>query len=358
MPVINIHSILRDYRVNIGPAGDFLEELLSLEHKTFLVDENLWRHHSQGILRGLTPAETTILPALEERKTLEGVKEIYDGILGRSAKRNLTLVTIGGGILQDVTGFAASTIYRGVKWFFMPTTLLAQADSCIGGKTSLNYKGYKNLVGSFYPPMAVWIDPYFLGTLKTQDFYSGLGEVVKLHIMGGELKIRQLLKDFDSIRNRDVNALQGAIQTSLEIKKTYITDDEFDQGKRNMLNYGHCFGHALESVTDFRIPHGQAVVIGMILANIIASKRHLLSEERNRFMENKLLLPTLQTKILPGDLQPDLVIKAMMQDKKRTGSGLVLVMIDDADEMVRVDNLEEREAREALDLFGEKVMLR
>jgi 3-dehydroquinate synthase len=358
LSVINIHSILRDYQVHIGPAGDFLKELLSLEHKIFLVDENMWRYHSHGILNDLPQTETVILPALEERKTLEGAQEVYEHILSRSAKRNMTLITIGGGILQDVTGFAASTIYRGVNWFFIPTTLLAQADSCIGGKTSLNYKGYKNLIGSFYPPMAVWIDPYFLGTLLTQDFYSGLGEVVKLHIMGGELKIQQILKEYDSICNRDITTLKSAIQTSLEIKKDYIIDDEFDLGKRNMLNYGHCFGHALESVSNFHISHGQAVVVGMILANNIARKRRLLSEKRCQFIEDKLLMPTLQTEITPGDFQSDLIIKAMMKDKKRTGSGLALVMINDSDEMLRVDNLEEYEVREALDVLGKKVIRR
>jgi len=358
LSIIDIHSILRDYQVHIGPVGDFLKELLSLEHKIFLIDENAWRYHSKGILKELPQTERVILPALEEGKTLEGAQEIYDCILGRSAKRNMTLITIGGGILQDVTGFAASTIYRGVKWFFIPTTLLAQADSCIGGKTSLNYKGYKNLVGSFYPPMTVWIDPCFLGTLQTQDFYSGLGEVVKLHIMGGEPKIQQLLNEYDSICNRDIKTLESAIQKSLEIKRGYIIDDEFDLGKRNMLNYGHCFGHALESVSNFRISHGQAVVVGMILANNIASKRHLLTEKRYQFMEEKLLMPTLKTEIMPGDFQPDLIIKAMMKDKKRTGSGLVLVMINDADEMIRVDNLEEYEVQEALEAAGKKVMCR
>ena len=356
LSIINIHSILRDYTIHIGPVGDFLNQMLSLEHKVFLVDENVWQYHFNGVLNGLPQTEIVILPALEERKTLEGAQEVYEHILSRSAKRNMTLITIGGGILQDVTGFAASTIYRGVSWFFIPTTLLAQADSCIGGKTSLNYKGYKNLIGSFYPPIAVWIDPYFLGTLQTQDFYSGLGEVIKLHIMGGEPKIQQILKEYDAICNRDITTLESAIQTSLEIKRGYIIDDEFDLGKRNMLNYGHCFGHALESVTNFRISHGQAVVVGMILANNIARKRHLLSEKRCQFIEEKLLMPTLQTKILPGDFQSDLIIKAMMKDKKRTGSGLVLVMINDSDEMVRVDNLEEYEVQEALEVLGMKVI--
>jgi 3-dehydroquinate synthase len=356
LSVINIHSRLRDYPIHIGSAGDFLKELLSLEHKIFLVDENVWRFHFNGILSELPATEIVILHALEGLKTLEGVQEIYENLLGRSAKRNMTLVTIGGGILQDVTGFAASTLYRGVKWFFVPTTLLAQADSCIGGKTSLNYQGYKNIIGSFYPPAAVWVDPYFLGTLQPQDFYSGLGEVVKLHIMGGESRIQELLKAYDSIREKDMTTLKSVIQTSLEIKRDYIIDDEFDLGRRNMLNYGHCFGHALESVSNFRITHGQAVVAGMMLANHIASQRHLLSEKRRQFIEEELLMPTLQTEILPGDFQSDLIIQAMMQDKKRTGNGLVLVMIKDADEMVRVDNLEEREVRQALEATGKKVI--
>jgi 3-dehydroquinate synthase len=356
LSVINIHSNLRDYPIHIGSAGDFLKELLPLEHKIFLVDENVWRYHFNGILKELPPTEVVILPALEARKTLESVQEIYEHLLSKSAKRNMALITIGGGILQDVTGFAASTLYRGVRWFFIPTTLLAQADSCIGGKTSLNYQGYKNVIGSFYPPTAVWVDPYFLGTLESRDFYSGLGEVVKLHIMGGEPRIKELLKAYDSILERDMTMLANVIQMSLEIKRGYIIDDEFDLGRRNMLNYGHCFGHALEAVSNFRIVHGQAVVTGMMLANHIASQRHLLSEKRCQFIEEKLLMPTLQTEILPGDFQSDLIIRAMMQDKKRAGNGLVLVMIKDADEMVRVDNLEEREVRQALEATGKKVI--
>lgn len=356
MSVINIQSSLRDYDIHIGSASDYLEQLCCLEHKTFLVDENVWQYHSDGILSELPRTETVILPALEERKTLEGAQEVYEHILSRSAKRNMTLITIGGGILQDVTGFAASTLYRGVNWLFIPTTLLAQADSCIGGKTSLNYKGYKNLIGTFYPPMAVWIDPYFLGTLETQDFYSGLGEVIKLHIMGGESKIQRLLKEYNSICKRDAIPLKNAIQTSLEIKRDYIIDDEFDLGRRNMLNYGHCFGHALESVSNFRISHGQAVLVGVILANHVASKRQLLSERRCQFIEEKLLLPSLQTKIQPDDFQSDLIIGAMMKDKKRTGSGLVLVMINDSDEMIRVDNLEEYEVQKSLEVIGGKVL--
>ena len=332
----------------MGPAHDFVTDLAALEHKAFVVDENVWRYYADGILRPLPRSETIAFQALEDRKTLQGVQEIYDWLLERSARRNLTLITIGGGILQDVTGFVASTLYRGIDWIYLPTTLLAQADSCIGSKTSLNYRGYKNLVGSFYPPSKVWIDTSFLRTLQKQDFYSGLGEIAKLHIMKGEEGIQQMLSAYNSICAMDTAALQVAIQTSLEIKVGYITDDEFDHGRRNMLNYGHCIGHAIESVSGFRIPHGQAVVIGMILANRIAQHRGGLSETKCRFIEQRLLTPLLRTPVERADLEPEALIQAMGRDKKRTGKGLALVMLTDTGDMVRVTDLEAQEVRNVL----------
>jgi len=355
VPVIKVKSSLRDYEVHIGPAQDFVRHLADSEHRFFVVDESVWHYYADSLLSTLPRSETATFAALEERKTLEGVQEIYQHLLERSAKRNLTLITIGGGILQDVTGFAASTLYRGINWIYIPTTLLAQADSCIGSKTSLNYGKYKNLVGSFYPPSTIWIDPFFLKTLQPQDFYSGLGEVVKLHIMSGEQRTTELLSAYDSICAMDIAALQHAIQTSLEIKIDYIAEDEFDLGRRNMLNYGHCIGHALESVSIFRIPHGQAVVYGMILANRIAQRRGILAEERRRFIEERLLTPVLNVIAQPADLQPAAIIEAMGRDKKRTGSGLALIMITDAGEMVRVNNLEGQEVQRALDELGHTV---
>ncbi|MBN2098052.1 MAG: iron-containing alcohol dehydrogenase [Dehalococcoidia bacterium] len=347
--MIKVRSSLREYEVHLGTVHDFLRHLASLEHKLFVVDQNVWRCHADGILSALPRSETITFPALEERKTLEGVQEIYEHLLERSAKRNLTLITVGGGILQDVTGFAASTLYRGINWVFIPTTLLAQADSCIGSKTSLNYGRYKNLIGSFYPPSTIWIDPSFLRTLHKLDFYSGLGEVVKLHIMAGEEKTRQYLGSYDSICALDMSTLQRTIRTSLEIKIDYISDDEFDLGRRNMLNYGHCIGHALESVSDFRIPHGQAVVAGMVLANDIAQRRGILSEEKRRFIETRLLLPSLKVKAKPSDLDAMDIIDAISKDKKRIGSGLVLVMLTEAGEMVRANDVEAQEVRAALE---------
>jgi 3-dehydroquinate synthase len=167
--------------------------------------------------------------------------------------------------------------------------------------------------------------------------------------MAGEEKIREYLDGRDSICAMDPGALQRAIQTSLEIKIGYITDDEFDRGRRNMLNYGHCIGHALESVSDFRIPHGQAVVVGMMLANRVAQQRGILSEQKRRHIETSLLVPSLKVSIRPADLQPAALIDAMGKDKKRTGSGLALIMLNDAGEMVRSNDVEGLEIRHALE---------
>jgi 3-dehydroquinate synthase len=346
--LIKLKSSLRDYEVHIDPVGGYLEQLAGLDHKCFVIDENVWQCHGNGLLMTLPGSEIVSFPAQEERKTLDGVREVYDHLLQRSAKRNLTLVTIGGGILQDVTGFVASTLYRGINWVFIPTTLLAMADSCIGSKTSLNYGGYKNLIGSFYPPSTVWIDPSFLTTLQPADFYSGLGEVVKLHMMAGEEKIREYLISRDSICAMDLSALNRAIQSSLEIKVDYIVDDEFDHGRRNMLNYGHCVGHAIEAVSAFRIPHGQAVVAGMILANYVAQQRGRLSEEKRRHIETDILLPSLNVRPTPDDLRPEAIVEAMGKDKKRTGQGLALIMLTDSGEMIRASDIEPEEVRSAL----------
>lgn len=249
------------------------------------------------------------------------------------------MVSIGGGILQDISGFAASTIYRGINWIYIPTTLLAQADSCIGSKTSLNYSNYKNLIGTFYPPTRIHIYTPFLTTLQAADFYSGFGEVIKLHLMGGRDYFTSLLNLSPLILNRDATALTKAIQQSLKIKLSFMEGDEFDMGRRNLLNYGHDFGHAVESTSNFDVPHGQAVILGMIAANIVSRQRGKLSVELEKDFAENLLHPNLFIKPSADALTSDAIINAMKKDKKRVGDQLALIMIDDNFSLTRVNNL-------------------
>jgi 3-dehydroquinate synthase len=245
----------------------------------------------------------------------------------------------------------ASIFFRGLTWIYVPTTLLAQADSCMGSKTSLNYKSYKNILGTFFPPHVIYISTVFTNTLAGTDFFSGMGEVAKLHAMGGLQTLGFLEERMAGVNNRDLPVVLSLTRSSLDIKWTYMEGDEFDQGKRNMLNYGHCFGHAIETATHYTIPHGQAVVIGMILANNVALD--------NGFIPNALYdrLNALFFAILKSDYRQlknignDAIIGAMKQDKKRVGSGLPLIMLNEHFEFFKITDLTEQQAADTLDYF-------
>ena len=348
MSLMKITSNIRDYEIHFAETTDFLAGLKKFPQRCYVVDHNVWSLYEKGCLQEIAGEDLIVLPIDEERKSLESVQGLYDRLSARSAKRNMTLISIGGGILQDITGFAASTLYRGINWVFIPTTLLAQADSCIGSKTSLNYRGYKNLIGTFYPPSEVFIYIPFLSTQADVDFFSGLGEVVKLHIMGGPGKTQEIIDLLPHIIPREPGALRAAVQNSLLIKQGYIAEDEFDSGRRNMLNFGHCFGHALEATSNFEIPHGQAIVMGMLLANIVASFRKLLSDGFRTHIAEKVLLASLIIKPKKEALDAEAIVNAMKKDKKRTGEGLALIMMKEGHEMVRVNDLAESEVTRAL----------
>jgi len=349
MPVsFSIHSNIRDYDVHIQPTPDFIGELAHLSQACFVVDENVWNLYAATLLKDLPVADVIVLPINEDLKNLETVQELYDQLVTRPAKRNLTLISFGGGILQDITGFTASTIYRGIHWIYVPTTLLAQADSCIGSKTSLNYRGYKNLIGTFYPPAQIHIYTPFLNTQQDADFYSGFGEVIKLHLMGGAAHFREISWHAPAILSREPDALLQAIQASLNVKLSYMAGDEFDTGRRNLLNYGHDFGHALESTSNFAVPHGQAVIFGILAANIVARNRGLLEGVLETEIARNLLIPSLKVRPAPESIEAETMITAMKKDKKRTGDLLALIMMQNDFDFVRINNLTPAEVTTAL----------
>jgi len=348
MSMMKIASNIRDYEVHFPETPDFLKSLEKINPRCYVVDHNVWRLYQDNRLKEISRDQVIVQPISEEGKSLESVQALYDRLTGLAAKRNLTLISIGGGILQDITGFVASTLYRGINWIFIPTTLLAQADSCIGSKTSLNYRGFKNLIGTFYPPSGVFIHTPFLATQEEADFFSGVGEVVKLHILGGPEKAREIGELLPRILRRDAEALRTCVSNSLGIKQGYISEDEFDTGRRNLLNFGHCFGHALEANSNFAIPHGQAIVIGMLLANRVAVRRRILSPKVEKSLAEKLLVPSLTVRPQASDLDPRGIVDGMKKDKKRIGEGLALILMAEGYEMSRVNDLTESEVRAVL----------
>lgn len=320
-----IKSRFKDYEVVIEENLNFLPSLTKLENTQYVIDKNVFNLYS-SYFQQIPKNRLMIIDALEEHKTIDTALDICERMTEIPAKRNATLVSIGGGIIQDLTGFVANVLYRGINWTFVPTTLLASCDSCIGGKTSLNYKKYKNLLGTFYPPDKILICAKFFETLTERDYKSGLGEVVKFNIMSGIEGLENISLNIDSLLNRDDNTINVFVRNSLNFKKRFIEADEFDKGERIKLNFAHTFGHAIEVITNYEIPHGTAVAIGMIMANSVSLKRGLISEAVVKRSE-KVLLKVIDIDPALLDVPVEEVIDVMKKDKKQVGDNLTAVLM-------------------------------
>lgn len=342
METLKVYSKISDYDVFFSDAERLSQFLAKRGDVTscFVIDSRVYELYSDSVLDAIDPSKAIVIDANEDNKSYKTVFAIYDEFISRSINRRSSVITIGGGIVQDVASFVCSTFHRGVDWIFIPTTLLAQADSCIGGKTSLNFSGYKNLLGTFFPPKSILICTDFLKTLDDLYYYSGMGEVAKLHIMGGKTMIQELAKVAKLLQNRDQKTLDDVIKNSLEVKISYMLNDEFDRGKRHLLNYGHCFGHALESSSDFVIPHGQAVTLGIVMANSISVKRGLLSPEKHNMIQQELLRPILTVNLDTKFLDQDRIADAMKKDKKRIGDQLTIILLSENLELREFNNLQ------------------
>lgn len=256
-----------------------------------------------------------LIDATEDTKSYQGIEPIITELLGKNLKRDSVLVAIGGGITQDIACFVATTFMRGIKWVFVPTTVLAQADSCIGSKSSINFGPYKNLLGSFTPPNQIIISDQFLATLEDKDIKSGIGEIIKLFLVADIIAPPGII-------NR--SNISDYIYNALQIKKEYIEIDEFDKGVRNILNYGHCIGHGIESATNFAIPHGIAITIGMDVVNRLAVLDNLITEARFNTIHHTLYENYKEYSNVPINI--DAVCRALTKDKKNTGSKINLVL--------------------------------
>lgn len=280
----------------------------------FIVDRNVLPLLGETFIQAMAGKNIVLIDATEETKSYLGIEPIIQQVINLKLKRDSTLVAIGGGITQDITCFIATTFMRGIKWVFVPTTLLAQADSCIGSKSSINFGKSKNLLGSFNPPNKVIISQQFLSTLAEKDIKSGIGEILKLYL------IDEKIVGSDEIRKD----LSYHLYETLQIKKRFIEVDEFDKGIRNNLNYGHCFGHAIESATNFLIPHGIAVTMGMEIANRFALYDGLVDEDHFNQVSEMLKENYKEYAGVPIKIEP--ILDALTKDKKNTSSKINIIL--------------------------------
>lgn len=301
-------------------------------HALIVSDENVaplyaasLQHLLQRIDSRLQTAVLT-LPAGEAHKNLDAVSKIFDALAQLGATRDACVLALGGGVVGDIAGFAAACWMRGIDFLQVPTTLLAMVDSSVGGKTGVDHAAGKNLIGAFHQPRAVIADLHALATLPERELRAGFAEVIKTACIGDAEFFAWLEANAEALIGRDAGALIHAIATCCRFKSGVVERDERETGERALLNFGHTFGHALETETGYaNLLHGEAVAIGMVLAARLSARLGLSNDadtQRLRTLLEKFFLPT----DLPPQVQADALLDRMRLDKKKRAGALRLVL--------------------------------
>ena len=343
---MEIVSKFKTYKVDFIENLDFLKNSANSAETYFAIDKTIFDLYRKDF--GVIPEDRIyLIDAIEQKKNIETVIDICEKMTSMPSKRNTHLISIGGGITQDITGFVANALYRGIKWTFLPSTLLAACDSCIGGKTSLNCKGFKNLLGTFFPPDEIKIYPEFFKTLSERDFNSGLGEVVKFNVMAGKEGIDKIEANIEKLTSRDNQTVNEFCHTSLSFKKNFIEEDEFDKGRRILLNFAHTFGHAFETSSNYGIPHGSAVAMGMIVANHISVERGKMDETFAKRIE-EVCKKILKLPLKLEWFENATIISAIKKDKKQVDKSIRAVIMNNDLSLHIVTDVAESEIFEAV----------
>lgn len=267
-----------------------------------------------------------VLPAGESQKTLQTVQHLYQILMENHFDRDDFLVALGGGVIGDITGFTAATYLRGISYIQVPTTLLAQTDSSIGGKTGVDFVGYKNMIGAFYPPKTVIMNLNTLNTLPHRQFAAGMAEIIKYGLIWNATFFNWLTVHGAQILSLDQTDLLQMIQSCCEYKRDVVQKDPKDRGIRKILNYGHTLGHALEKYKNFSLLHGECVGLGMLAAARISRDRGLLSVAEEETIRSALSFYSLPTCTEISD--PDALMQMMFSDKKVSAGHLQFVLLD------------------------------
>lgn len=330
-----IKSIPNNYEVKFLDELNLEKFINSNQNHIILIDSLIKQKYFKSLNSSLPIYQ---VDANENNKNISKALDIISFFESVKVTKLNKVIVIGGGILQDLGAFACSMYKRGIPWIYVPTTFLGMTDSCVGGKTGLNYKNKKNILALFSAPRQVLINLNFLKTLSKRDFLSGLGEALRLHITGGKEYIGKFEKNIDAVIKKDHEAIKKIILNSLIIKKAVVEVDEFESNYRRSMNYGHSIGHALESITNFSFPHGMAITIGICIENLIASNHYKLSKDickRIEILAKKLI--DKEALISLKEINTKDFSKILKADKKTIGSTLKLVVPDDYGKMAFKD---------------------
>ena len=330
------------YPVIIGDSS--IDQLLTflvknnMHHSLFLViDENVAKYHLKVIQSVFSEYKGkisyTFLPSGERVKSFTELKKIHERLISYNFGRESTLIAIGGGVTGDTAGYAAATYMRGIHLVHIPTSLLAMIDSAIGGKTGINFKRRKNVIGAFYHPRLVIVDTIFLSSLPRIEFNSALGELAKYGLISTKEFFNFLSENIEKINSSGTKSTEKAIIESIKIKAGVVEQDEFERnGIRKILNLGHTFAHAIEAALGFRVKHGEAVTAGVVCALYLSNKLGVLTSKKlEKFLclQKKISVPRIIKNVEDGKL-----IDAMYGDKKNREGKIMFVLISDVGKVI------------------------
>lgn len=319
---IEIKSYRRKYKVMFQQLSESLVE--NVKEKSFLIIDSNVDKYFPLFRSKFDEHNIFVVEANEQNKSLQTCTALVERLVSQGFKRNHKLIAVGGGIVQDITAFTASVLYRGVEWRFFPTTLLAQADSCIGSKTSINLGETKNLLGTFYPPAEIYCCPEFLETLHEDDIKSGIGEIFHYYLTADSNMSKELAESYESVIKHPALRCAKHIRESLSIKKRMIEKDEFDEGERKIFNYGHTFGHAIEAISRYEVSHGNAVTLGMDIANYISLKKGLIEQATYEHLFGMIKKNIPDYRLTEDRLQDYFTF--LSKDKKNIDNSLVCIL--------------------------------
>lgn len=314
-------------------------------------DSNVEKLYSKQIQELLEPVCRKVIlfsfPAGEEHKTLDTIKESYKTLIEAGFDRKDLILALGGGVVGDMAGYTAATYLRGIDFVQVPTTLLAQSDSSIGGKTGVDFDGYKNMVGAFHMPRLVYMNLATLKTLDDRQFYNGFAEVMKHGLIKDAIFYEWLIDKMYEICERDLDTLEEMIMRSCTVKKLVVEKDPTEQGERALLNFGHTIGHAIEKYKNFTLSHGECVALGCVAAAFISWKHELLTMEE--YYEVRDMFVPFNLPISVEDIDPQEVLRLTKSDKKMKDGTLQFILLKRVGKAMRDTSVTDEDILAALD---------
>lgn len=355
---VHVNLGARSYDIGIDSrwltdAGQWTRNAGDYQHAVVITDDNVETPHATTVAESLADSgaavDLVVVAAGEATKCVSVADQLWQQLPELGADRATTIVAVGGGVVGDLAGFIAATYARGLRFIQVPTTLLAQVDSSVGGKVAINLPDAKNMVGAFWQPVAVMIDTHTMSTLPRREFCSGMGEVVKYGVIQDAAFFEFLEQHTDPINARENDCLRQVVARCCQLKAEVVEADECEtSGRRAILNYGHTFGHAFEVVTGYeRLLHGEAVAIGMMCAARLAQMLGMIDGELTA--RQQTLLQSLDLPIDPPVVDTDAVMAAMQHDKKVADGSLHLVLPTQLGQVEIVPDVDPQLIRRALE---------